>query len=591
MLQMIGLHRKYPFAFLIVCFWLWVPMAARANVAVSLQVDRKDATLADTVKLVVSISGMRGGDSQPVIKGFEHFDVSEGGRSSRIQIIDGKMDTNVDFTFYIRPREAGTFQLGPAEITKDGNIFQSNVAILKVSQNDRENGLDEGPLFLQARTSSSKAYIGEQILYTVKLFRQVKVSNVSLSLPKTQHFVFKPLGEPSEYRSVLQGDTYHVLEVRYAIVPSNAGTYTLAPSTMGMTVYEPRDRSRRGFFEDPFFSFSNAKPISLTSNALELEVLALPEVERPNDFNGLVGTFQIDAGLAPSEIKAGESATLTVHITGRGNVNHIPDLDIPELTHTKVYADQPVLEVNPDSEGLFGSKTMKWALVPEKPGRFQIPALCVSFFDTKKRRYVRAETSPFFLSVLSGEEEPVQLSLQTGEKNKAASGSGKQEITTLGQDILPIHTSMTDPAFARQSLPSRQALAMILISPCLVFMMFFFARRAKKQSRRSLDDAKAKTAAKTLVKKCQKGRLTPDEFCLSVRHYFNDRFGLSLGALTPEEAVGLLTSKGVSTDTANRLKNVLQKMDAAIYTGMGSCPCDVEDNVSALIRTIEKEIR
>ena len=60
-----------------------------------------------------------------------------------------------------------------------------------------------------------------------------------------------------------------------------------------------------------------------------------------------------------------------------------PDLKIPELDHIKVYADQPVLESTQDSEGLRGTKTMKWALVPEKEGRLEVPPVAVSYFDTQ----------------------------------------------------------------------------------------------------------------------------------------------------------------------------------------------------------------
>lgn len=590
--RMIPLKHTNIFGVFLASLCLWVCVATSADVSISLRIDRQEATLADSVTLVVSVSGVRDSSSTPLIRGLEHFNVSSGGTSSRVQIINGKIDSSMDFTYYIQPQKTGTFQLGPAEINNDGLVYRSNTVTLNVSRQAHSEELDRGALFLQAQISSSKAYVGEQIIYTLKLYRQLKVSNVSLSLPETQRLVFKQLGEPTEYQSVLHDETFQVLEIRYALVPSEKGKYTLEPSKMGMTIYEPQNQPRRGLFDDPFFSFSRAKPISLASDALKIEVLPLPELERPVDFSGLVGTFQINAELVPSEIKAGESATLTVHITGRGNVNRIPDLDAPELTHTKVYADQPVLEVNPDSKGLFGSKTMKWALVPEKPGRFEIPALFLSFFDTKSHTYVRTQTSPFFLSVLPGKQGAVQPSFQTGEQNKSANGRGKQEVTTLGQDILPIHTSITDLTSTHHRLPSKEVLWMILISPGLVFATFFFATRLKKKSQRNLAATKAKKAAKVLVKRCYDGGSLPaNDFSLAVRDYFNNRFGLSLGSLTPEEAVELLTSKGVGTDTANRLKNVLQKMDRAVYTGKGSDHCDVGEDMSAIITAIEKEIR
>ena len=127
--------------------------------------------------------------------------------------------------------------------------------------------MDRGPLFLQAQLSSTKAYAEEQIIYTLKLYRQVKVSNVSLSLSQAENLVFKQLGDPSEYQSVVQGNTYHVLEVRYAVIPSGTGKHIINPSSMAMTVHQHRERTRRGIFDDPFFTFSRGRPTTLKTGS------------------------------------------------------------------------------------------------------------------------------------------------------------------------------------------------------------------------------------------------------------------------------------------------------------------------------------
>ena len=465
--------------------FLMDPVPVFAGISVSLDIDRKEATLADSVRMVVSVSGVRNSDTRPTVAGLETFHVSTGGTSSRVQIINGKMDASVEFTYFIQPRKTGTFQLGPATFQMDGKVFESNTATLKVNQQNGSAGMDRGPLFLQAQLSSPKAYAEEQITYTLKLYRQVKVSNVSLSLPQAEDLVFKQLGDPTEYQSVVQGNTYHVLEVRYAVIPSGTGKHSINPASMAMTVHQHRERTRRGIFDDPFFSFSRGRPTTLNSDALELEVLPLPDIGRPRDFSGLVGRFQIDAGLVPSEIKAGESATLTVHVTGRGNVNRIPDLNIPELTHTKVYADQPVLEVSSDSEGLTGSKTMKWALVPAKAGRVQIPSLSLSFFDTENHRYEQVKTSPFFLSVLPGEEKPMESTFQA-MGNRATANHGKKEVTALGQDILPVHSSITDFTSSHHKPLQGVVLWILLILPCLVYTLALLQMRLKKRSARTV---------------------------------------------------------------------------------------------------------
>ena len=70
----------------------------------------------------------------------------------------------------------------------------------------------------------------------------------------------------------------------------------------------------------------------------------------------------------------------------------------------------------------------------------------------------------------------------------------------------------------------------------------------------------------------------------------NDRLGLSLGSLTPGEASDILRSKGVSPQTAERLQGVLQRLETNIYVGKGEATCDIGDDMSSLIKQIEKEL-
>jgi hypothetical protein len=115
--------------------------------------------------------------------------------------------------------------------------------------------------------------------------------------------------------------------------------------------------------------------------------------------------------------------------------------------------------------------------------------------------------------------------------------------------------------------------------------------RLKRRSASTAVATKAKKAAKSLAKKCHKGKLEPHVFSLAIRDYFNDRFDLSLGALTADEAGDLLTRKGVSLKTANRLREVLRKLEDAVYMGYGDDYCDLGEDMSALIKNIEKELR
>ena len=574
---------------------LLFPGVARADVSVSIKLDRKEATLVDSVQMVVSVSGSRSSDLQPMVRGLEAFNVTQGGTASRLEIINGKVNAGVDYTYFIQPKKLGNFEIGPAEVTVEGTTFSSNTATITIIKQAQASGVDRGPLFLNARLSPARAYVEEQPIYTVKLYRQMKVSDISLDLPETEHLVFKQLGKPLEYQSVLDGKTYQVLEVRYALVPSQEGLYTIGPTRMTMTVYQPRRRTSRGlfddpFFSDPFFSFSTGRSMTLASEAQALTVLPLPEAGRPSDFSGLVGRFDVDSKLEPATIKAGESATLTVVLSGHGNVNRIPDLKGPELSHTKVYADEPVLEVETDAEGLAGTKTMKWALVPEKQGHYEIPPLSVSFFDMTTHQYRVIKTQPLSLSVLPGAPETLRA-LSQGSEEHPSEGPGKRAVKELGRDILPVHTSAKDLAAGYRIRPGHALSWLVLLVPPFLYGATFWSLKFRNKSDQSIAAIKAKKAAKKLIQKCRQGGMSSSELTLSIRDYLNERFDLALGSLTPDEGAEILRSKGVSLETAQRIRSVLQRLEDAVYTGKGHECRDIPEDVPKLIKQIQKEIR
>jgi hypothetical protein len=567
-----------------------IPCQARGDVSVTLKLDRPEATLLDSITLVVSVSGTRKSDEQPSLRGLDAFEVMPGGTSSRIEIINGKVNAGVDYTYTLQPKKTGNFTVGPAEVKVKGKTIKSNTETLRIVKAIQSKEVDRGPLFLSATLSPKQVFVEEQAIYTLKLFRQNRVGDISLGLPEAEHLAFKQLGKPVEYQSVYKGQSYQVLEVRYALISSKAGIYGIRPSRMSMTVFRSRRKSSRSLFDDPFFSFSSGEPVTIASEPLELNVLPLPQKGRPTDFSGLVGSFKIKGHLEPSTIRAGESATMTVLLSGRGNVKRIPDLKLPELEKIKVYADQPVLMEETDARGLAGSKTMKWALVPEKEGEYRIPPLSISFFDIESEQYRVLESPALSMSVLPVENARTQIS-QDVLKGHKRDGSRKQEVKELGQDILPVHTSLKDlhPG-ARPGIGGVVFWAILMI-PFFAYAVTFFIQKFHRKTTMSVAAARARKAAKTLIRECQKGGLSSNHLTSSIRRYLNERFNLSLGSLTPDEAADIVGSRGVSATTSERLRRTLKELEDAIYTGKGQETCDMGGDIPELIKQIEKEIR
>lgn len=82
----------------------------------------------------------------------------------------------------------------------------------------------------------------------------------------------------------------------------------------------------------------------------------------------LVGRpIQFQADISKTDLKVGQSATLTVQIKGNGNIREA-QLSPNEWTDVKIYDDQPTQEVKSDGTQIMGVKTFKRAIVPTKEG-------------------------------------------------------------------------------------------------------------------------------------------------------------------------------------------------------------------------------
>ncbi|MDP2646113.1 MAG: BatD family protein [Desulfobacterales bacterium] len=588
---------KRLFTSILLFLFIGMPGAARAQVSVDLKLDRSEATTADSVRLVVSVSGVRNAQSPPVLKGLENFRVTPGGTASRMEIVNGKVSAGVDFTFYLQPQKTGSFQIGPAEITIEGQRYQSRLATLSVVTAAGSAGAARGELFLTAELSAHEVYPEEQTVYTVKLYRRVKVRDISISLPENDHLVFKQLAKAREYETVHNGQRYQVLEVRYAVVSHVAGTHVLDPSRMTMTVLEANRRRQGGIFDNPlfddsFFSFSGGRPATVASEPIKLKVADLPDAGKPADFSGLVGQFTIKSDLQPLSVKAGESATLTVQVAGQGNVQRIPDIKLPDLEHARIYADQPVLEVSQDIGGLKGVKTMKWALVPERAGDLVLPPLTLSYFDPEARRYRTEKAIPPSLKVLPGRSAAARSTpVQTGTKDPDSAPPVKEEVKELGRDILPVHTSARDLMAPGRLMPEVWVSCLLVLAPLCFYLMVFYAVRTREKTEQSRATLAARRALKNFMKNCHGGHLGADGLIDAIRIYLNDRCTLSLGALTWEEVCRILKTRGVRPETIETLRPAFQALEMAVYGGRGNEPAPDEASLIQLIRQVDRELK
>jgi len=588
------MNLKKVFYIILSIFFLVFSANASADISIDLTLDRSSVVLTDTIVMKVTVTGKRK-SSFPEIGGLSSFNVVKGGTASRLEFVNGSMSSEVEYIFYLTPLKPGKFVVGPAQVRIKNKIYSSNNVKLTVSKaRNNQAGNESRPLFLEARISKNNLYLNQNALYTLRLFMSEQVSDISLEMPEVQGLVFESLTEPQKYSTIINAKKYEIVELKYILIPKKLGKYSIPAAGMRMTVYK---RNRRdSFFEDPFFNMRSGKPVYLSSNEIQLDVKNLPMQNRPDSFSGLVGRFDIKAKLDPVEVKANESATLTITVQGQGNVRQIPDLKLAKIKGLKIYQDKPQLNINKGESAILGEKIMKWAIVPEKGGEYIIPSMALAFFDPEKGLYRELKTESFSLKSNpvddAGTSDLISISGDNYVDQVKTKNNNKQEITRIGKDIFPVHTSGDPVKGLRQQEFYNQIFILLLLAPPFIFLALLAGRKLFKNNNKNRLNIRSRNAGKNFLKNVRGQDLSPEKIHAAVLNYLNTRFLLKGGLLTPNEVYDLLIDKGASPETASMLKNSIAQLESVVFTGEKSNSlAQIRDELTGILKSVDQEVK
>ena len=579
-----GIQMKIKASYLII--FLFLPSFIEASTGLSLQIDRSDVSLSDTITLTIKVSGTQSA-IRPRVAGLEHFRVQSGGTSSNFSMVNGQVSSSIDQTYFLFPNRVGQFTIGPAAVEINGKTYQSNSVRINVRKQASDSSQQSSqPLFLTVSLSDPQAYVGQTVFYTVKFYYSVSVRDLGIVLPEGEGFQLKQLGKPAEYTSTVKGKKYKVIEIQHALITEKTGSFSLQPTEMKMNVLEKQRSHNRFSVFDNFFT--SARPYSVRSQPLKLTILPLPETNRPQNFTGLVGDFQIQAQLDPKQIPSGESTTLSLKISGQGNVQLMPDINMPDMDDIKVYSDQPVISINETGTGYRGEKSMKWALVPQKEGNYKIGPFSLSFFSPKKGQYTTVSTPKMNLMVTPGKKDAA-VSVPSIQNNELP--QVKKEVTFFQRDILPNHDH-ADALHVKfyDQMTTWQQLMMLAIPPLLYLLIVLLFYR---KTRLKLEALAAKKAFSRMNKILNNNdQLTIPEMLKMFNQFLNERLQLGGGTLTPDEVEKILTSSGVRSDMANETRSMLISLEAAVYTGQSDQDVKIlKQSICDLAKKLDKGIK
>ena len=320
---------------------------------------------------------------------------------------------------------------------------------------------------------------------------------------------------------------------------------------------------------NPFDFFDRGQAYELATEPIRIKVKPLPTEGKPDNFSGAVGQFSIEASTDKSEVKTGDALTLTVVVSGRGNVKTIAEPSLPDMKDFDIYESKSDEKINKSAGGISGRKTFSYVIVPRREGEVVWPGIDLWYFDPAVQKYVRRSTGEISFKVLPGEKQDQGPVYRLPE----------EKILSLGEDINYIKETPNKALVDETStLIEGKQFWMLHILPLLMVVVAFGYRRhlmkltgdrafARLRGARRKFSAFVKEASRYL----SDGKVAECYSSLdkAIHHYIGDKVNAGTTGMVDEQLLELLDRRGVSENLRKEIAECLERFDFARFASGG----------------------
>lgn len=394
-------------------FLLLASVSLLAAPGLSAALDRDMMGLGETATLTLTFTGAATAEAPPM-PSVANLTFTPVGKSSQFQLINGASSSSIIFTFQVASAAAGDFVIPSIRADVGGKIIASAPLKLKVAQGQALAPTDEKlPAFLKMILPKTNVYLGESFPLEIQLYCQ-EAQDLTLPQLQSDGFTVGQMPQPTQTRTRIGTEIYNLVIFKMAVAPTKAGALNLGPATCSLKLLT----GPRNFFGQ----FTQAKPVTLKSDPQILQVLPLPDANKPPGFNGAIGNFSMTFEASPTNLAVGDPITLKLKISGRGSLDL---LSLPTQAAWRDFKTYPPTSKTDSSDplGLEGSKSFEQVVVPENSSIKELPPFLFSFFDPQTKTYRTLNHAPVPLVVRPTSATPQPTVFSSNPEPAEASGS------------------------------------------------------------------------------------------------------------------------------------------------------------------------
>jgi hypothetical protein len=561
-------------------------VTSRSAPSLTASLDRNVVPVGESVTLSLNFQEAAP-NGPPALPAMPNLRVTGVSQSQRIGIENGRQSFEFTYLYALVATQPGDVTIPPISVNAGAQTVTSQPLQLKIVPSTAAaaaNNVATNFAFLRLVVPKTEVYLGEPFPVEVHLyFRQVE-ERLSFPQLKADGFSLTPWPQPTRTQTQVGNAIFNLIVFKTSATAARTGTLALGPAQTGVNVLIPAGRRQRGLF-DLFEPAYERRPVSLSSETINLNVLPLPQENVPPGFSGAIGNYTLRVSAGPTNVAVGDPITVRVQISGRGALDA---LALPAQTDWRDFNTYPPTAKveTTDSLGLEGMKAFEQVVIPQNQEIKALPPVRFSFFNPNTRKYVMLSGPTIPLTIRpSGLASAPLPSLTNAAANAAPPPvddiihiKPRLEVATVGPLLI------TRPWFiALQALP-----ALLWVS------LLIWRRRADalegnpRLRRRREVAARVREGLKDLRSHAEVRR--SNEFFATLFRLLQEQLGerLDLPATAITEAVidERLRDRGLSQQTLKALHELFQSCNLARYA-----PAQTSQELAAIIPIVEAALR
>lgn len=415
------MHKQPLYRFFCTAGFLLLTVVVCAQVKLTVLPSKTVVQLNETFQLQFVVEGANEVDEfiPPAFRNFDQLGGFE--KTTGVTWINGSLTEYITFTVNLRPKLKGRLPIASAIVKANGRMATSSTLMIFVKPG-AEQVTEERPdfyllpnetvkdkiaknLFIKATLDKRSCYVGEPILATFKLFTRLDSESKIVKRPSLNGFSVVDMEQPESgnfSKEMLNGKMYNCYLIRKVqLFPLQAGQLTIEPveveNLVRLIKAKARSTKETSTWLDAVMDKMKEAEIEsagtieekvvLKSEELKVNVLDVPEKNKPESFNGAVGAFTMEASLLNTTIAANDNATLRVVIKGKGNLPMITAPVVNWPSGVDSFDAKLTEAIDKQNAPISGSKTFDIPFSVSKTGTFIIPAIHFSYFDQATKTY------------------------------------------------------------------------------------------------------------------------------------------------------------------------------------------------------------